>query len=83
MATSHCSSAVASAYGWSFDLGHGFHESRQARRFTISPQARAKVLDLLLALNHERSAAEQRVSAQHRRQFRSRYSNLYDAGDPH
>jgi hypothetical protein len=52
--------AVAAAYGWTFGLGHGFHETKQGVRFTISPQARAKVLDLLLALNHERYAAEQR-----------------------
>ena len=52
--------AVTSAYGWNFDLGHGFHETKQGTRFTISPEARAKVLDLLLELNHERYAAEQR-----------------------
>jgi hypothetical protein len=52
--------AVSKAYGWTFDLGHGFHETKQGVRFTISPQARAKVLDLLLVLNHERYAAEQR-----------------------
>ena len=52
--------AVAAAYDWNFDLGHGFHPTRQGIRFTISPQARTKVLDLLLALNHERYAAEQK-----------------------
>lgn len=51
---------VAAAYGWTFDLGHGFHQNKQGVRFTISPHARAKALDLLLALNHERYAAEQR-----------------------
>jgi hypothetical protein len=51
--------AVAAAYGWTFDLGHGSSETTQAR-FTISPQGRSKVPDLLLALNHERYPAEQR-----------------------
>jgi hypothetical protein len=40
------------------DLGHGFHETRQGTRFTISPQARADVLDKLLALNHYRYQQE-------------------------
>jgi hypothetical protein len=31
------------------DLGHGFHETRQGVRFTISPQARTDVPDKLLA----------------------------------
>ena len=54
--------AVAAAFGWRFDLAHGFHETKQGVRFTISGQARIKVLDLLLALNHERHKAEQRES---------------------
>lgn len=52
--------AVAAAYGWNFDLGHNFHPTKQGTRFTVSPQARTKVLDLLLALNQERHAAEQK-----------------------
>ena len=41
--------------GWSeIELGHGFHETRQGARFTISAQARTDVLDKLLALNHYR-----------------------------
>jgi len=52
--------AVAAAYGWSdLDLDHGFHESKQAIRYTISEAARREVLDRLLALNHERYAQEQ------------------------
>ena len=39
-------------------LGHGFHETRQGIRFTISPQARVDVLDKLLALNHYRYQQE-------------------------
>lgn len=52
--------AVAAAYGWThLDLGHGFHETKQGIRFTISEAARREVLDRLLALNHERYAQEQ------------------------
>lgn len=50
---------VASAYGWDdLDLGHGFHETPQGVRFTISPEARKEVLRRLLKLNHERYAEE-------------------------
>ena len=51
--------AVAAAYGWTdLDLGHGFHETKQGVRFTISEPARREVLDRLLKLNHERYAEE-------------------------
>lgn len=51
--------AVATAYGWQdLDLGHGFHETKQGIRFTISEAARREVLDRLLALNHQRHAEE-------------------------
>lgn len=40
------------------DLVHGFHETPQGPRFTISPQARTDVLDKLLALNHYRHQQE-------------------------
>jgi len=51
--------AVALSYGWSdIDLGHGFHETPQGVRFTISPEARKEVLRRLLKLNHERYAEE-------------------------
>jgi hypothetical protein len=37
--------AVAAAYGWvDLDLGHGFHETKQGVRFTISEAARREVL---------------------------------------
>jgi len=50
---------VAAAYGWQdIDLGHGFHETKQGIRFTISEAARREVLDRLLALNHQRYAEE-------------------------
>jgi hypothetical protein len=51
--------AVAEAYGWQeLDLGHSFHETNQGIRYTISEAARRKVLDRLLALNHELHAEE-------------------------
>lgn len=51
--------AVAEAYGWGdLDLGHGFHETRQGVRYTISEEVRREVLDRLLLLNHERYAQE-------------------------
>ncbi|MBB5329435.1 Eco57I restriction-modification methylase domain-containing protein [Tunturiibacter gelidoferens] len=56
--------AVIAAYGWSgLDLGHGFHETKHGTRFTISEIACRKVLDLLLALNHERHAEEEAATA--------------------
>ena len=36
------------------DLCHGFHETPQGTRFTISPQARIDILDKLRALNYYR-----------------------------
>ena len=53
--------AVMAAYGWDdVPLDHGFHTYRKMTRWTISPAARVEVLDRLLALNHERAAAENR-----------------------
>lgn len=53
--------AVAAAYGWSdLDLGHGFNETPQGVRFTISETARREVLARLLQLNHERYEEEVR-----------------------
>ena len=51
--------ATAEAYGWSdIPLEHGFHETRQGVRFTVSPLARAELLDRLLDLNHQRHTEE-------------------------
>jgi hypothetical protein len=51
--------AVAAAYGWDdLDLGHGFHQTKQGLRFTVSEPARREVLVRLLKLNHERYAEE-------------------------
>jgi hypothetical protein len=56
--------AVAAAYGWqNIDLGHGFQETKQGIRFTISEAARREVLDRLLALNHQRHAEEVAAAA--------------------
>ena len=53
--------AVMAAYGWDdVPLDHGFHTHRKMTRWTISPAARVEVLDRLLALNHERAAAQDR-----------------------
>jgi hypothetical protein len=57
--------AVVAAYDWT-DLAaskgaallHGFHETKQGVRYTISEFARRTVLDRLLALNHQRYAGE-------------------------
>ncbi|MBI9019019.1 MAG: TetR family transcriptional regulator [Phycisphaerae bacterium] len=51
--------AVAVVYGWDdIGLGHGFHDTKQGLRFTISEEARREVLQRLLKLNHERYAEE-------------------------
>ncbi|HVB25614.1 MAG TPA: hypothetical protein VNG51_26995 [Ktedonobacteraceae bacterium] len=51
--------AVARAYGWNdLRLDHGFHETKQGLRYTISEEARREVLDRLLLLNHQRHAEE-------------------------
>jgi methylase of polypeptide subunit release factors len=53
--------AVAAAYGWTdLDLGHGFHDTKQGVRFTISEEARQEVLARVLALNHTRYEDEVR-----------------------
>ena len=47
--------AVAAAYGWqNLQLDHGFHDTKQGVRFTVSEAARRELLDRLLALNHQR-----------------------------
>ena len=53
--------AVAAAYGWTdLNLDHGFHETKQGVRFTLSEAARREVLQRLLKLNHERYAEEEK-----------------------
>lgn len=51
--------AVAAAYGWTdLALDHGFHESPQGMRYTISEPARREILARLLQLNFERAEDE-------------------------
>ena len=51
--------AVAAAYGWQdLALDHGFHDTKQGLRFTVSEPARRELLDRLLALNHQRHEEE-------------------------
>ena len=59
--------AVAAAYGWQdLALDHGFHDTKQGVRFTVSEAARRELLDRLLALNHQRHREE--VEAERERQ---------------
>jgi hypothetical protein len=60
------------------DLAHGFHETRQGVRFTISPQARDDVLDKLLALNHYRYEQEVKQGL-HNKKGRKRSSSAAKA----
>uniref|UniRef100_UPI003D917C44 DNA methyltransferase n=1 Tax=Gordonia sp. B7-2 TaxID=3420932 RepID=UPI003D917C44 len=47
---------VAAAYGWQdLDLDHGFHAYRNVTRWTVSPAARAELLDRLLEENQRRA----------------------------
>jgi hypothetical protein len=51
--------AVMDAYGWGdVPLDHGFHTYRQMQRWTVSSEARVKILDLLLEENLRRAAAQ-------------------------
>jgi methylase of polypeptide subunit release factors len=53
--------ATVDAYGWTdVNLNHGFYETKQGVRFTITEKARREVLARLLALNQERYADEVR-----------------------
>lgn len=62
---------IREAYGWqTLDFQHDFYEvetlpENDRVRYTISPDARREVLKRLLALNHERAAAEQAAAAKH------------------
>ena len=61
--------SIRDAYGWTdLDLGHDFIEvetlpENDRVRYTISPAARKEVLKRLLALNHQRAAAEAAAAA--------------------
>ncbi|GAA4240015.1 hypothetical protein GCM10022254_63140 [Actinomadura meridiana] len=56
------------------ELDHGFHQTRQGVRFTISPQARDIVLDKLLALNHYRYQQEARQGLHDKKRSRKQVS---------
>lgn len=75
--------SVAAAYGWSdLDLGHGFYETKQGTRFTISESARREVLARLLKLNHERHEKESRQVPQGKAKgSRGRKKQKSDLGD--
>jgi len=54
---------VTKAYGWTdLNLEHGFYETKQGMRYTITNAARSAVLDRLLALNHQRFEEQTRAS---------------------
>lgn len=75
--------AVAAAYGWAvIELGHGFHETKQGTRFTISESARREVLARLLKLNHERHEEETRQVPQAKTKgSRGRKTQKTDSGN--
>ncbi len=81
--------AAAAAYSWTdLDLGHGFHDTTQGVRFTISAAARQEVLTRLLRLNHDRYADEVRQGLhdpkrrQARRGAETDPNALFDLPDP-
>lgn len=56
--------AVANAYGWGdIQLEHGFYDTKQGLRYTISESAAREVLIRLLKLNHDRFELETPVGA--------------------
>ena len=68
--------AVATAYGWrDLDMGHGFHQTKEGLRFTISPVARRSVLDRLVALNHLRYAEEVKAGLHQKSAKKTRAKN--------
>lgn len=72
--------AVAAAYGWEdLDLGHGFHQTKQGLRYTISEPARREVLARLLKLNHERYAEEVKQRLHEKKKVRKNRKRADDA----
>lgn len=47
--------AVMASYGWNLDLEIGHYPTKVGTRWTVSPQARFELLDLLLEENHLRA----------------------------
>lgn len=76
--------SVRDAYGWSdLELDHGFHETKQGLRFTLSEPARLEVLDRLLELNHERYAEEVKAGLHEKKDGKKKKGKAKkkDAGD--
>ena len=70
--------AVAHAYGWDdLELEHGFHETKQGLRYTISEAARREVLDRLLLLNHERHEEHHMTQYEDLVQLRQKHIGRY------
>ena len=58
--------AVSSAYGWQdIALDHGFYETKQGTRYTVSEVARRDILGRLLMLNRQRHFEEEAERASH------------------
>jgi hypothetical protein len=75
--------AIAAAYGWTgLDLGHGFHQTKQGLRYTISEPARREVLARLLKLNHERYAEEVRQGLHEKRKPKASRGKTKPAQEP-
>ena len=73
--------AVAAAYGWTdLDLDHGFNETKQGVRYTISEPARREVLARLLKLNHERHAEELKQGLHEKKKGRGKKKAKPDEG---
>ena len=73
--------AVAAAYGWAdLDLGHGFHQTKQGLRYTISEPARQEVLARLLRLNHERYEEEKRLGLHEKKTSKAKPQKKLEAG---
>jgi hypothetical protein len=76
--------AVAAAYGWSdLDLDHGFHETKQGVRYTISEAARREVLARLLRLNHERYTAEVKQGLHDKKTISEKSKKREPSGEDH
>ena len=58
--------AVMDAYGWDLDLEIGHHPTKIGTRWTVSPSARFKLLDLLLEENHDRAGLVPRLAGDRR-----------------
>jgi hypothetical protein len=68
--------AVSGAYGWSgVDLNHGFYETKEGVRFTVSEPAKRFILEQLLTLNHKRYDEEVRAGLHEKKASRKSSSS--------